>query len=324
MFKTVVIVGFGNIGFRHFQGLIKDCRNLKIHIVDRDPKAICRISKDMFEEIESRNIGITFASDYKDLESSFDYAIVATQSNVRFDVLQELLRKTTPNSILLEKVLFDRREQYDASIELVDSMKIDTRVNCWRRIFPSYIRAKEFFDITESRVCSIKISGGDIGLGCNGVHFFDLIAFFSGETVFITKTSLDPGVVASKRSGFMEFSGQLEGVSGTLEFVINSKRDNDQQVIVELVSQDKKVTVKEASNEIVLQNILTSDEVIEKLRTPFLSDVSGKIANALLCGESAGLPSLREASATHKLLLDVLSKHAAKTVDIADGVYPVT
>ena len=324
MIKKVVIVGFGNIGFRHLQGIMNDCKDLKVHIIDNDPHSGNRISKEMSEKLIRKNIVISFNSNYEELYPEVDYVIIATLSNVRFSVLEQLLRNTRPKSILFEKVLFDRREHYDLAIKLVDSLNIDALTNCWRRIFPAYKRAKEFLGTSQSPISFVNISGGDIGLGCNGVHFMDLIAFFSGEKVVITKDELDSGVIESKRDSFVEFSGRLEGFSGQTKFVIDSKRNNDQQVVVELISEDMSVIVREADNKVFLKNFLNGDEIIEEHRTPFLSEVSGGIAKSVFEGNLTGLPALRDTSNTHQVLLDILSAHAAKYIDVPDGFYPVT
>lgn len=324
MNEKLVIVGFGNIGFRHLQGIMTDCKDLKVHIVDNDPLSANRISNDMNEQLISKNIIVSFDPNYEQLDPMVDYVIIATLSNIRFNVLEQLLVNTRPKSILFEKVLFDRREQYDAAIKLVESLNINALTNCWRRIFPSYKRAKELFATSQSTIAYIKISGGDIGLGCNGVHFMDLISFFSGEKVVITKEELDSGVIESKRDSFLEFSGRLEGYSGQAKFVIDSKRNNDQQVVVELVSAEMSVIVREADNKVFLKNLLNGKEIIEEHRTPFLSEVSGGIAKSVFEGTLTGLPTLRDASNTHQVLLDALNTHAAKHIDVPEGFYPVT
>src|SRR3954447_10688704 len=41
----ILVVGFGNIGFRHFEGLLKTNLPLNIYIVDPDDKAFNRVNQ---------------------------------------------------------------------------------------------------------------------------------------------------------------------------------------------------------------------------------------------------------------------------------------
>ena len=324
MIKKVLIVGLGNIGSRHLEGLVADCEDLAVYVVDNDPHVKSRITERMWEQLIRKNIAISFSSKYDDLPPVVDYVIIATLSNVRLSVLENVLKNTRPTTILFEKVLFNKREHYDVAIELVDSLEINALTCCPRRIFPAYKRSKEFFRDSLNPISEINITGGDICLGCNGVHFVDLIEFFSGEEVLIVKEELDSGIIESKRTGFVEFSGRLKGVSGPIQFSLDSKRNCDEQIVVELISEDNIIIVREGDSKVIFKNRLSGEEIIEEHRTPFLSELSGVVANLVFDGEVTGLPTLKNASDSHQALLDVLSTHAAKHIDITDGLYPVT
>ena len=71
-------------------------------------------------------------------------------------------------------------------------------------------------------------------MGCNSIHSIDLISFVSGETDFrITSSELDIEILASKRKGFLEFTGALHGISsnGSKYSLISYKESNAPRVI---------------------------------------------------------------------------------------------
>lgn len=61
--------------------------------------------------------------------------------------------------------------------------------------------------------------GGDWGLGCNAIHFLDLLTFFTGKVDFELDVShLDSEIRVSKRERFVEFTGCLLGKCGETKF----------------------------------------------------------------------------------------------------------
>ena len=76
--------------------------------------------------------------------------------------------------------------------------------------------------------------GVNWGMGCNSIHSIYLISFVSGETDFrITSSELDIEILASKRKGFLEFTGALHGISenGSKFSLISYKESNAPRVI---------------------------------------------------------------------------------------------
>lgn len=54
--------------------------------------------------------------------------------------------------------------------------------------------------------------GGDWGLGCNAIHFLDLLTFFTRKVDFELDIShLDSEIRVSKKERFVEFTGFLLG-----------------------------------------------------------------------------------------------------------------
>ena len=113
MINSVAIVGAGNIGFRHFQGIIKSSSPLKIHLVD--PKI--NYNKDEF--LNQKNMfhhEIFFYENLMDLPKSLDFLICSTTANIRKKLLLNILDNINIQYILSEKVVFQSSDDFDELI----------------------------------------------------------------------------------------------------------------------------------------------------------------------------------------------------------------
>ena len=103
MKKNILLIGFGNIGKRHFEGIVK--LNYKINIYIIDP-LIGNIDKKIIKRNNSNIHIIEFYSYIINFKFKFDLAIVATTSDVRSKIIKKLLLKNKIDNLILEKILF--------------------------------------------------------------------------------------------------------------------------------------------------------------------------------------------------------------------------
>src|SRR5690554_3304897 len=98
-----LIIGAGQLGSRHLQGMLKYDNQLQsIYIIDPSKDAL-NISKERAYEIE-HNHQLIFQQDWNDLPATFDVVIIATNSNVREKVITQLLNNYEVKHLILEKV----------------------------------------------------------------------------------------------------------------------------------------------------------------------------------------------------------------------------
>ena len=173
--KKIAIIGAGQLGSRHLQGIAQSKINIDIEVVE--PFEQSRImAKDRYYEIENRkNINnIHFYESIKELSTNLDIVIVATGANVRSKIVIELLKLKQVKYLILEKVLFQTIEEYF----IVEKILKETNTLCWvnhtRRMFPFYTKLKQLFKNSEQ--ISYNYQGGDWGVGCNALHFIDHLA----------------------------------------------------------------------------------------------------------------------------------------------------
>jgi len=112
--KRICIIGAGNIGSRHLQGLKKITSPLSITVFDPSAESLST-ARQRYDQIPSSlNHEINFLQTMEDLPKNIDLAIIATSSNVRRKVTEELLKNSTVKYLILEKILFQKAQDYKA------------------------------------------------------------------------------------------------------------------------------------------------------------------------------------------------------------------
>ena len=112
MYK-LAIIGSGQLGSRHLQGLAKSKLEIEIHVVDPSQRArgVARIRfSEVANEFQKKNI--LFHKDITELPNELDLVIVSTTANMRRKVIENLLKQKIVKYIILEKVVFQRSDDF--------------------------------------------------------------------------------------------------------------------------------------------------------------------------------------------------------------------
>ena len=85
---TATIIGVGNLGKRHAQGLSLSKEISSLYLVDKNEKSL-------FEAkiIVKSNLEIHYVSNIIDLPNEIDLAIISTDASVRIEILTELIQQ---------------------------------------------------------------------------------------------------------------------------------------------------------------------------------------------------------------------------------------
>lgn len=323
MNRKIAVIGAGQLGSRHLQGLAKIAQALDIFIVDPSEASIA-VAIERFDAVDTGNgTTVTALGTIEGLPTELDVVIVATAAHVRFGVIERLLAHAKVGKLLLEKVLFQELAQYGAAAELLGPLRQATWVNCAQRLWPFFIALREQFHNDPN--LELVITGSNWGLGCNAVHNTDIAEFlWTGKK---TQTArLDHEVIDSKRPGFKEFTGELvtevEGggrlrqlsyASGSAPFTVTVFHPRLQQRWN--VATGQLYSADEANG----WSVQASD-----MAAPFQSQLTATIVQAMLDGADCGLPNFDEAAATHVATLSALLSGAkANGVDFG-AACPVT
>lgn len=307
---TITVIGAGQLGSRHLQGLANLTIPFDLHIVDPCDTSIVLAKERIREVSDCRNIIREIISHESPvtLPKTIDLAIIATTADVRMAAFEGLCKSRLIKNVILEKILFQRFVEYYEAARIIERDSIKCWVNCPRRIYPVYGELKTFF--SDDSVKHMDVYGGNWGLGCNGIHFLDLLAFLSNEGTFtFDLRGLDPGRRLSKRNGFVEFSGSLRGRYGQTSFNLTSIHESQARHLIVLRGEKKSVIVDEAGGH--LWKLTGNEDKLEEFSLPYQSQLSGVVAESILTTGQCGLPTYEQSSKIHLNFLKALALHGS-------------
>jgi predicted dehydrogenase len=320
---TVAIIGAGQLGSRHLQGLAKVAEPLAIYLLDPSPASL-EVAKGRFLEVAGvdSHHTLSLATDPAAMPGQIDLLISATTAGVRLASLRALLAHSKVKAVVLEKVLFQQLAEYDEAAALLRAHDIAAWVNCPRRSFAGYAELKAFFG--EDTPVSMHVTGSNWGLGCNGVHFADLFAFLSGDDALVYDASqLDPEVHASKRDGFYEFSGTLVGRNGRHHVTLQASPDGSARHLILLRSAHKAALVDEVAG---IARLLDADGSWREhsFSVPFQSQLTGQVASDVLAGRAPALPDFASSARLHTSMISPLLAHFNRVTGANATACPIT
>jgi hypothetical protein len=308
--KNIVVIGAGQLGSRHLQALSKVNFQTTIEVVDPF-EASLEVAKGRFDEMPENSAiaDIRYVSSISQLSTHVDLAIIATNADVRAEVIRQLVKQCEVKNLVLEKVLFQKAEEYREIQTLLEAKNIKTWVNHPRRMFPYYAKLKEL--LVCSKQVSYQVQGGDWGLACNGLHFIDHLAFLTGcRGLTISTDGLNPSVIVSKRKGYFEVSGTLSGKIGAHPFVLFC-HENASPVVITICADNLNAIVDEgrgfvriATKENGWQWVEENEKVVY-----FQSELSSKIAEDIFETGQCDLPTFSEATELHIPFINTMLEH---------------
>jgi|SRR3989344_4175032 len=319
--KNVLLIGAGNIGSRHLQGLKKVSFPLSIEVLDPSQQSL-EISKERYEQIPS-NIDhqIKFINSIEQTSDEIDLAIIATSSNVRADVTQKLLLHSKVKFIIFEKLLFQKKEDYSEIEKLLEEKNIKAWVNCSMRTTPFYSDLKD--RISDKKI-SCVVNGSMYGFITNTIHFIDYMAYLNDCYDFTLETEfLDKKPIESKRKGFLEFTGSLRITfqNGDLGIFI-CYSDGEAPVTVEIISKDIRAMANETDRTTWLSTKPNWEWEKTATSLPFQSDLTNIVVEDILKQGDCNLTSFKKSSKLHLTLLEGLKDFMNQSEKI--DFYPFT
>ena len=329
--KKVAIIGAGQLGSRHLQGVLKSSFEFDVYVVDPYLSSL-ELAEGRAGEIEHLH-EVYFEERISRLPGVLDLVIVATNSDVRLSVLKNLLIQSKVGTLILEKVLFQSVHEYDEAQELIQNTNTTVFVNHARRMQEVYKGLQDLLGEFEGEVFDVDYYGSNWGLGCNGLHLSDAICFmFNDEIQYYDIRELDSEIVESKRAGFVEFTGTLSGKTKKNHSIrITSRKTRDglpSGISLTLNAPSVRISVKEGGKETLIIVTRMNQEADTKVITfpgmLFQSDLSKIIVEEALSGRSIELTTYEEALVNHKLFIESLLNHMKKSNHVNSNKCPIT
>lgn len=291
--KTIAIIGVGALGLRHLQSVSELDKTLNIYVIDNNSEAIENAMQQCKREIiGGKNISI--------LPEEIDVAIIATTSNVRRQIFEQLVAHSKIGNVIFEKVLFQKVDDYYVVERLLKEHNIRAWVNCARREYDSYHIVKKLLSDCESYV--FHMAGGNWGMACNGIHMVDLVEFLEGsEQCAIEQMNLQPVIEDSKRSGYKEVYGTITGKCGRCEsFSITCFKNSTVPTQIDIVSDAFRCTIVESERQLILASGENAwKEEKRSFAVPYQSQLTGGVVKNILESGTCRLPEYQDAMRLH-------------------------
>lgn len=312
-----LIIGAGNIGFRHFQALNSLTGSNTITLVD--PRIVERQS--VFSAEKKPNVELRFKDGIEKIQlnrQSFDFVVSAVTTDVQQNWVEHW-NSLDDIGILLEKPIAQDRANLEPFVQLSKSIKARFYVNCIRGFWPGYQKLKaRLNDI--SKPIHLEVEGTEWGLGCNGVHMIDLFRWLRGlDSVRVLSSSLALSRLAHKRGPhFEEFTGKavIANRRGDhLTLISNVGNQTTSCQVRAFVAQESKpfLICDENTDRMkwMTNGQLTAEE---DLQIVHVSHTTRIVAERCLGQRSIEeMPTLKEALQSHRSLYDVLEAGLKRT-----------
>ena len=325
----VAIIGAGQLGSRHLQGLSHIGLDIDISVIDPNPNSL-ELAQRRYEDMPSNShiLSICYDQDITKMNREIDLAIIATNADVRLEVIENLLNNFNVNYFILEKVVFQSIQDFEYIMPILESCKIKTWVNCTRRLFPFFQKLRKETILSDSvRIC---LKGSSWGLASNTIHMLDLLAFLSGQTeISLSIDYLDNEVYESKRQGFIEFGGGLRANSTRGdELELLDKRDKEIFSEMSIEFNDKrfkvieldKLKLESKENQISLEYSSNG----KSYYVPLQSELTGIQVERILKDGKSQLTSLNESYLLHRSMLLAFNQHLENISGSFSNNCPIT
>lgn len=310
----ILLIGAGQLGSRHLQGLAHINMPVSIEVIDPS-EASLKTARERFSEIgKNPYIRDTKYNTTGNGESScIDLAVIATGSDVRADVVSALIAEKQVRNVILEKFLFQKESDFEKVGSLLQERRVNAVVNCPRRVYPIYNKLKEI--LSDDGPITFCVDGSHWGLGCNGVHFLDLFAFLTGDysSFRINTVMLDSTILESKRPGFVEFTGNVRGVNARGDsFEMSSRIEPGMPLHISIGTATRQIEIQESAGSAVIINKQTGKEHQDAFTVPYQSQITGTVAQEILVNGVCSLTTYKESVHLHLQLLNTLLAHLNK------------
>jgi hypothetical protein len=313
--KNIALIGCGNIGRRHLQGMLASAHQLNIIIVEPIESLWNNALQAIDEMGGKQNHDINFVNAINQLPENIAIAIVATNADVRKKVVIDLLNHCTPKYLILEKVLFQAEADFVEIGKLLYQKDVPTFVNCTRRYYSHYKQIKKAF--SASMFLEMKVTGSNWGLACNTIHLLDLFNFMNEYVKYNFEIdAIEKQIHVSKREGFIELTGTIKTNEKDLfQFSATSNNSVGEPLIVNLKSEHFEVTINETAGTIESREVQLTENSTEKTQLNFdynalpLSKASYLFIDDLLNTGTCNLTNYFTSSQLHLCLIKAYMQH---------------
>ena len=301
----ILLVGLGNIGIRHLEGILAVKKKLVIYIFDRNQIKYLDIAN--YLKNKKTKHTIIYVKDILDLKT-IDLLILATDSLNRLNILEKIIKCTKIKSLLLEKVVFLDSTSFNKAIKLIKLHKIKAWVNCIRREVSFYNKLKK--NLKKSKF-KIHYTGYKWGLASNLIHFIDLFFYFSISKNISYFTKFNNKKYITKRSNYHDIHGLIKIKDSYKNELILEDNIKYKKNLLKIEINNKKYIIK--NNLVYLENLkLNRFNKNNNLDDEKVSVITTRFINKILKKKKINLANLEESYSYHKILFTIVKRYLKK------------
>lgn len=313
---AVRLIGLGNIGFRHLQGLAPLAGDIRLEGYDPAPEAQLRAETEWVLHADAQGL---FAAAPTDATAS-GLSIIATSTQGREGIVLDEVRRGA-RSLLIEKVAFTQIDAFARVQATLDAVGAAAFVNTPRRLWPLYQALADQIRTAGSDM-ELTVSGRGLSFACNSVHFIDLLQMLSGEQAVAVVDADVSAPWPARRPGYYEVWGAARfRTPGGAALNLSSRPEDPDTTTIALTIAGRRHVVEEASGRVINAS---GDLVADFGRAPYQSELSALYARPMLEGQAPALPTLAESALAHRPLLDILTPTFAAADLLSPEGLPIT
>ena len=316
----ILVFGGGNIGLRYVQAIAKTNLSVNLIVVETNSANQEKI-KNEWKKIQnySKNKKLTVINSIKSNINELSLAIISTGAANRLDAVNDLLKKSNPKYLILEKLLAQSSQDLEKLSKVVAGIT-KIWVSTPRRAMKWFKDLKnEIFKFTP---VNIYLRGGYWELASCAIHYIDLASFWTGEAVkSIEISDSKTKWINSKRLGYFEFLGKLVvNYSNGSILKLNSRYEGiKEDFLLVKLSNKKKWLINEQKGIAISsekKNIIGSMENLSVQYTKIIEDI-------IMTG-NCELPKLDVSIIQHHFFLNCMLKNWNKVNNLKDSRVLIT
>lgn len=324
----ILIIGCGALGSRHLQAVASLAEVSQVHVVDCSPKA-AETGKLRLEELSDLNKAIKFSwfNELNQDSANGDLCIIATQADVRCDIVKQVANKLGYKKFLIEKIVSQSVEDYQDLMTFCKVNGLLVWVNCKNRTYAIHEYIKSCLNVDEPLLFSVV--GGNHGLANIGVHVVDLFVFFDeSKQLKSFGAQIDPIVHSSKRGPQVcDLSGSICGYSDKgSKFMISFAGDNRSPDHTTIHTPSSRFII-DHFQKFAYESHLSSDWQWRNIAIDEnwnVSHMSKAFVADILTKDNCQLPTLSQCFLSHQFILRELLPHFNRLLKKEDNYCPVT
>lgn len=310
--NRILLVGSGQLGTRYLQGILSGSVLFSIDVLEPSDLSFEKSMGVISSRCDLNSVDIRRVS-LDGLLEHYTVCIVATVAASRSDVIENIAACTKIKNWVIEKVLAQSEQQLAQIVAAVESSD-NAWVNTPRRRTSIYRKLKSLLDTGVPITFHANFPG--MGLGCNSIHFIDVVSWLVGSDVDNVTIKGTEGWIPSKRQGYSEFDGQMMvAFADGSELHINSS--SHMPISVTVIQGERELIIDENKG-------IKEENRLYPGRVEYQSEMSFSLVEEILKGEMGdGLPTIQQSVQQHTKLFAAI--RGCKTLQInSDLGIPIT